>query len=53
MVVAEAVGVAVEVEDDGSVEEQSSIAAATFVSPRMSPQAATPRLVVITIDVLR
>jgi hypothetical protein len=29
------------------------MAAATVVSPRISPQAATPRLVVITIEVFK
>jgi hypothetical protein len=32
---------------------RSSMAAATVVSPRISPQAATPRLVVITIEVFK
>jgi hypothetical protein len=52
VVVAEAVGVAVEVKHDGAVQERSSMAAATVVSPRISPQASTPRLVVGTMLVL-
>jgi len=53
VVVAEAVGVAVEVEHDGAVQEPVEHGGVDGVSPRISPQEPTPRLVVITVGVLR
>jgi hypothetical protein len=52
VVLAESVGVAVQGEDDGSVQEPVEQGGATVLSPRISPQA-TPRLLVITIEVFK
>lgn len=53
LVVAEAVGLAGDVDNDRSVQESVSSAAATVLSPRTWPHSVTGRLVVMMIEDLR